>query len=287
MKYVIYIDVFFCVNLVMDFLILKLLSLYIKPQTTYTRCLLGAIVGSLLSALSLLIGYEHFILHMLFSYLFIAVAMILVTYGMEKYKIIIKRCIILYIVTIFLGGLINFLYSCTYVGVLVQNIMRGMRSANNVMWLLGTTIVSYVCLLLLVRIFRRYGKTSTKVQVCLVLGTKSKQLVGLIDSGNNLREPYTCKPVHVACIESVSELLEGIDIYAIKFKLVPFTSLGKKHGLLKVITFDELLVYDNDKISENSKDAIYIEQEVSIGLYEGSLSNSDEFHILLHKCVGL
>ena len=76
MKYVIYIDVFFCVNLVMDFLILKLVSLYIKPQTTYIRCVLGAALGSFLSVLSLLISYENIIWHMLFSYIFIAVAMV-------------------------------------------------------------------------------------------------------------------------------------------------------------------------------------------------------------------
>ena len=133
MKYVIYIDVFFCVNLVMDFLILKLVSLYIKPQTTYIRCVLGAALGSFLSVLSLLISYENIIWHMLFSYIFIAVAMVVGTFGLGKWQELIKRCIVLYVITIFLGGLINFLYSYTYMGVFLQNIFIGIRSKTNIL----------------------------------------------------------------------------------------------------------------------------------------------------------
>ena len=81
MKYVVYLDVFFLVNLVMDLILLKLTALYIKPQTTYLRCLSGAICGSILSIIavalqlrfsifSLLISYDNMIIHMLFSYIF-------------------------------------------------------------------------------------------------------------------------------------------------------------------------------------------------------------------------
>ena len=52
MKYVVYLDVFFLVNLVMDLILLKLTALYIKPQTTYLRCLSGAICGSILSIIA-------------------------------------------------------------------------------------------------------------------------------------------------------------------------------------------------------------------------------------------
>ena len=285
MKYVIYIDVFFCVNLVMDFLILRLVSLYIKPQTTYIKCLLGAVIGSLFSVLGLLIAYENIVVHMLFSYIFIAVAMVIATYGLGEWKAIFKRCIVLYIVTIFMGGLFNFIYSYTYIGFIIHNVITGLRTGTNMIWMLGATFVSYLCLKILVYVARKHSNASMKVKVRLVFKGKVKRLAGLIDSGNSLREPYTGKPVHIVCIDTISELLEGIDIYANKFKLVPFTSLGKKHGLIKVITFDEIFVYREEEYSEEPDDAFYIEREVAIGLYEGSLSNTDEFHILLHKNV--
>ncbi len=43
MRYVIYIDVFFLVNLLMDFIIICLSKKLINPQTTSFRCFLGAV----------------------------------------------------------------------------------------------------------------------------------------------------------------------------------------------------------------------------------------------------
>lgn len=287
MKYVIYIDVFFCVNLVMDFLILKLVSLYIKPQTTYIRCVLGAALGSFLSVLSLLISYENIIWHMLFSYIFIAVAMVVGTFGLGKWQELIKRCIVLYVITIFLGGLINFLYSYTYMGVFLQNIFIGIRSKTNILWMVGATLVAYICLKVLVRIVKRHSNTNMIVAVKLVHKGKESFLTGLIDSGNSLREPYTGKPVHIVCEDAISQLLESQDICTERFKLVPFTSVGNKHGLIKVITIDELWVYIIEDTLKYTNDAIYIKNEVAIGLYEGSLSNVGEFQMLLHNSVSL
>ena len=287
MKYVIYIDVFFCVNLVMDFLILKLVSLYIKPQTTYIRCVLGAALGSFLSVLSLLISYENIIWHMLFSYIFIAVAMVVGTFGLGKWQELIKRCIVLYVITIFLGGLINFLYSYTYMGVFLQNIFIGIRSKTNILWMVGATLVAYICLKILVRIVKRHSNANMIVAVKLVHKGKESFLTGLIDSGNSLREPYTGKPVHIVCEDAISQLLESQDICTERFKLVPFTSVGKKHGLIKVITIDELWVYIIEDTLKYTNDAIYMKNEVAIGLYEGSLSNVGEFQMLLHNSVSL
>ena len=287
MKYVIYIDVFFCVNLVMDFLILKLVSLYIKPQTSYIRCVLGAALGSFLSVLSLLISYENIIWHMLFSYIFIAVAMVVGTFGLGKWQELIKRCIVLYVITIFLGGLINFLYSYTYMGVFLQNIFIGIRSKTNILWMVGATLVAYICLKVLVRIVKRHSNTNMIVAVKLVHKGKESFLTGLIDSGNSLREPYTGKPVHIVCEDAISQLLESQDICTERFKLVPFTSVGNKHGLIKVITIDELWVYIIEDTLKYTNDAIYIKNEVAIGLYEGSLSNVGEFQMLLHNSVSL
>ena len=287
MKYVIYIDVFFCVNLVMDFLILKLVSLYIKPQTTYIRCILGAALGSLLSVLSLLISYENIICHMFFSYIFIAVAMVVGTFGLGDIRSLIKRCVVLYVVTIFLGGLINFLYSYTYMGVFLQNIFLGLRNTTNILWMVGATLVAYICLKIFVNIAKRHSNTNMLVKVKLVYKGKESLLVGLIDSGNSLREPYTGKPVHIVWEEAIRLLLQNQDIYTEGFRLVPFTSVGKKHGLIKVITIDELRIYPMENTLESTEDDIYTKKDVVIGIYEGCLSNVGEFQMLLHNSVSL
>ena len=244
-------------------------------------------MGSAFGVLSLLISYENIIWHMLFSYIFIAVAMVVGTFGLGTRRELIKRCIVLYVVTIFLGGLINLLYSYTYMGVFLQNLFWGLRNTTNILWMIGATFFTYICLKALVRIAKRNSKTNMLVAVKLVHKGKERLLTGLIDTGNSLREPYTGKPVHIVCEETISSLLESQDLHTERFKLVPFTSVGKNHGLIKVITIDELWVYTIEDTLEYTNDAIYIKNEVAIGLYEGSLSNVGEFQMLLHNSVSL
>lgn len=287
MKYVVYVDVFFLVNLVMDFIILKLASFYIKPQTTFIRCLSGAIAGSLLSVLALLISYDSMMIHMLFSYVFIACFMVCITYGRCSLKQMLIRSAILYFVTIFLGGLVNFIYSYTYFGYILQSIFRGFVFRINVIWMLGATFISYIILSYLLMYWKRARNGSMRVEVKLILKGQTKMVKGLIDSGNSLTDPYTEKKVHIVCVDSIREMLKDISICEKGFKLIPFRSLGENNGLIKAITFDELFVYSEDKNIDGTKEEIYIEKLPVIGLYEGHLSETGEYEILLHKGVKL
>jgi stage II sporulation protein GA (sporulation sigma-E factor processing peptidase) len=296
MKYVVYLDVFFLVNLVMDLILLKLTALYIKPQTTYLRCLSGAICGSILSIIavalqlrtsifSLLISYDNMIIHMLFSYVFIVWAMVAITFGRSSIKEMLTRSAVLYIITIFMGGLFNFLYSYTYFGYLLQSIFRGFTSSVNVIWMLGVTFTSYMILNLLHIFWKRIRGGSMMVEVVLILNNQKVSVKGLIDSGNSLTDPYTGKRVHIICVSSVRNLLDGISIYEHNFKLIPFRSLGKNNGLIRAITFDELHIYNADEENMDTKEEIYSEKSPIIGLYEGCLSKNGEYEMLLHKSV--
>lgn len=287
MKYVVYLDVFFLVNLVMDLIILKLAALYIKPQTTFARCLLGAICGSLLSIFSLSISYENMIIHMLFSYIFITFIMVLVSYGKSSLKQTLIRSAILYLVTIFLGGMFNFIYSFTYFGYILQSIFNGFLSSVNMIWMLGATFVSYIILNMMNLIWRRSRSGSMLVWVIINLDGRSKSIKGLIDSGNSLTDPYTGKNVHIVTIDSIKELFDGVSVYDKGFKLIPFRSLGENNGLIKAITFDEILVYREDEKIQGTKEEIYVEKLPIIGLYNGCLSKKGEYEMLLHKSVNL
>ena len=99
-----------------------------------------------------------------FSYIFIAVAMVVGTFGLGDIRSLIKRCVVLYVVTIFLGGLINFLYSYTYMGVFLQNIFLGLRNTTNILWMVGATLVAYICLKIFVNIAKRHSNTNMTQQ---------------------------------------------------------------------------------------------------------------------------
>ena len=91
------------------------------------------------------------------------------------------------------------------------------------------------------------------VEAVLILNGQRVNVKGLIDSGNSLTDPYMGKGVHIICFSVISKLLDGINIYEHGFKLIPFRSLGKSNGLIRALTFDELIVYRAD---ENELDSL-------------------------------
>ena len=287
MKYVIYIDVFFCVNLVMDFIIIKLSSLYIKPQTTCTRCFLGALVGSLLTLLSILIPFNNMLLYMLFSYVFIAIIIVVVSFGIMKIGYLIKNSLVIYAITIFMGGLISFIYSYTGFGYIIQSVFSGIFQGVNLLWLVGATTVTYICIEGIVRFVKRNNQRNMRVKVRLCIAGRYKDLQALVDTGNSLLEPYTGKPVHIVCKNSIEEIIENMELYKTNFKYVPFRSIGKKHGLLKTMEFDEMQVYQIENVNGEMEMMIYKEERAIIGLYDGKLSEKSEFEMILHRSVNI
>lgn len=286
MKYIIYMDVFFMVNLVMDIILLKLAAFYIKPQTTFVRCLVGGATGSLITCLSLLLSYEHMMVHMLVSYIFTVAIMVFVTYGKCNLKQMVKRAGWLYFITVLMGGAMNLVYDYTYFGYMLHGIITAVyKNPINILCMCFFTGISYIVMRLLLYLVNRAKSNSGPVTVRVVIKGKSAVIKGLIDSGNSLTDPYFGKPVHIVEYDAVQRILEGVDIHKEKYRLVPFHSLGKKDGLVEVIEIDELEVLGEEGGNNKDDGCKYREEKPAIGLYYSSLSGSDEFNMLLHKNI--
>ena len=287
MKYIIYMDVFFMVNLTMDTILLKLASSYIKPHTTFLRCIAGGAAGSLLSALSLLLSYDNMVTHMLISYIFTAVVMVFVTFGKCNVKQLVRRAGSLYFVTIVLGGAMNLVYDYTYFGYMLHGIFSTVyANPVNLARMLVFTGASYILLNALSKVLKRKAAYKQTVKVTLIFKDRDIELRGLIDTGNSLIDPYYGKPVHIAEYESLQRILEGVDIHRERYRLVPFHSLGRKNGLVEVIEFDEIIVLAADSLDDDSKHIIYSEKNPAIGLYHARLSGDRKYEMLLHGTVG-
>lgn len=296
MKYIIYMDVFFMVNLMMDMILLKIAALYIKPQTTFIRCLAGAAAGSLLTCLTLLLSYDNMVAHMLFSYIFIVAVMVIVTYGKCSIEQMLKRAGWLYLVTVIMGGAMNLVYDYTYFGYVLHGIFSTVyANPANILRMFSFTGISYMILRVLMKLISNMKSGSELVMVKVSMKGESVTLRGLIDTGNSLRDPYFGKVVHIAEYEALQRILEGVDIHREKYRLVPFHSLGKKNGLVEVIEFDEIVIWDSyDSDSEDGecegkygeRTVIYTEKNPAIGLYHASLSDKRKYEVLLNQVVG-
>ena len=286
MKYIIYMDVFFMVNLIMDTILLKLAAFYIQPHTTLIRCIAGGMAGSLLTCLSLFLSYDNMLLHMLTTYVFTAMLMVFVTFGKCSLKRLLKRTGGLYLVTVLLGGIMNLVYDYTYFGYVLHGMFSAVyNNPVNMVRMLMFTGISYILLNSILRLVKKKSGNQF-VQVTLVLKGRDIKLKALIDSGNSLTDPYYGKPVHIAEYEALQRILEGVDIHREKYRLVPFHSLGKKNGMVEVIEFEELTVSETDGTGDDKEPILYQEKKPAIGLYHARLSGDRKYEMLLHGTVG-
>lgn len=118
---------------------------------------------------------------------------------------------------------------------------------------------------------------------------KLERIKTMIDTGNLLQDPITNQDVIIVEKDSLKNLvsrdiLDNIEnivsgkwlnsnsIYDYKFKIIPFSSLGKENGIL--------LGFKPDYIRVNSEYET-VKTDVVIGIYDGKLSRSNLYNSLI------
>ena len=110
------------------------------------------------------------------------------------------------------------------------------------------------------------GRQSVIYYAKITEGNQTICVRGLKDTGNQLMDPLTKKPVSI--IEK--EKLNGLISEETKMLYVPYQSVGKSNGLMKACIMEQMEV----------EGIIY--RNVILGLFEGKLSSNNEYHIILH-----
>jgi stage II sporulation protein GA (sporulation sigma-E factor processing peptidase) len=143
-----------------------------------------------------------------------------------------------------------------------------------------------------------YRRGRATAQWCLpaeleVEGRRTR-LLALIDTGNRLADPFTGAPVMVVELGAVGQLLPGEvrelcrdpraalngptsawpDEWARRFRVVPFTTVGKTDGLMVGFRADRLTVYRSRGGPVTSDHAVFC-------VYSGSLSHGGAYQALL------
>lgn len=119
----------------------------------------------------------------------------------------------------------------------------------------------------------------------------------MIDTGNLLKDPITNSPVIIIeknslknilpeeILENTQEIINGeyefseeYLKYASKFRVLPFSSLGKQNGML--------LGFKVDKVEAKINDEEVVKDDVIVGIYDKKLSNKGHYECLIGlNCV--
>lgn len=116
---------------------------------------------------------------------------------------------------------------------------------------------------------RRRGKIYT---VRLDFYGEIVTLKGFADSGNSLHEPYGRRPVSVLDLQAVKDFVKRVP--AEKHYLIPFHSIGKRHGLLQAVELPWMEVDDGEEKRVFPKTVAALSEE--------ALTGTGDYQVILH-----
>ncbi len=252
--YEVYIDVLAANNFFADLAALLAVNMFRKRNVRAYRILAGAVCAASGSCLAFLVSVSP-AAYFLSVHFLINPAVLLFTFREKSKQDFFSDLCISYFAFLVIGGITEWLYAG------------------------GTGFVPYetaVCAaLLLVPVFAVWFKRQQKnrirfVDVCLGQAGKQLRLQALADSGNLLTDPYTGKPVSMID-RQVYESAYGTPC---SVRLIPYESLGCRHGLLEAVTIEELnFVYGND---------VRNIQKAVLGLADHALFDKKPYQMILN-----
>ncbi|MBR2615722.1 MAG: sigma-E processing peptidase SpoIIGA, partial [Clostridia bacterium] len=181
MKEILYLDVYFLINGVMDLVSLMLAGLIASERGRGWRLVTAALFGSGASLVLLVISPPPF-LTLLFGFLTFPV-MILIAYGLRSVKRLFFISLFAFLSALFLGGALESVSYYTH------------RSGNATLFVfLAVILFAFGAFVIWGKGLRRKMESSV-ISLSIVHREKEAQLFGLLDSGSFLKEPTSGAPV--------------------------------------------------------------------------------------------
>lgn len=241
----IYPDVLVCVNMFIDYCILLAVQKFLHIKKKQYRLIIGALTASLFS---LIIFFPHINAALNFLIKASSAALIIfITFGKCSKLNYIKRVLTFLLISVCFSGIMTLIFLT-----LKPN---GLTIKNDVAYFdispLALVFLTAFCYLIFLTVTKIIDKKTAKSEIYKIQIIKNRTSMtfnGKIDTGCNLKEPFSGSPVIIA----EKSLLDEKVLSEADYRIIPFSSLGGK-GTLSAFKCDE--IYINSKKSEKE---IYI-----------------------------
>lgn len=289
----IYLDVVLIENLCMNYIILFATGYLLKIKMNHIRLILSALLGgiySILAYMEILEIYSNFVLKIILS-----IVMVYLAYHAKNIKQLSKELIFFYLTSFVFGGCaFALLYFIKPQEILMRNGTYIGTYPLKVAILGG--IVGFTITVIAFRfIKKRISKKDMYSKITIYFNEKNITITALLDTGNMLKDPITSMPVIVVEKEILKNILPdtilnnlskiiGGDVpkevyedenleYITKFRVIPFSSIGKTNGML--------LGFKANKVEVKDEENIETINNVIIGIYENKLSKKNQYSALI------
>ncbi|MBR3720412.1 MAG: sigma-E processing peptidase SpoIIGA [Clostridia bacterium] len=285
----VYLDIVLLENVLMNYIIIFATGIVLKGDCMKWRILFGSIIGAVYTVvmyLDIIPIYSSFIMKIVLS-----IVIVYVSFKPRSAKKLIKDLVIFYLVSFVFGG-------CVFA--LMYFLKPQMAQIRNGVYVgaypIKVALVGGLVAFIVVQVSFQLVKTKLSkkdmiYEVQIFINEKSVVVKALLDTGNLLRDPITGFPVIVVehkslnCVlpekvlNNIGKILGG-DIEELgkdeefsktisRFRMIPFSSLGKQNGLLLGIKADCINVISDEKI-DKVNNAI-------IGIYDKSFTKNGAY----------
>ena len=275
----VYADVLFLINFIINIILLKISSFFMKEKPLTPRLCAAAAIGAL---------YAVFMFFPSVSFLYIfpfkiamSVVMIKIISPKSRFIKMCKYTCVFYMVSFtFAGVLLALIYFGNFSSGSVPVIKNGIFYFDiSISKLLAASALCYCVLSMGTAVFKRnksIGIKSLRISLC----GRECEMAALCDTGNMLKDPISNSPViiaeksRIACLfpQGIPDI-ETADNPDIKLRLIPYSSLGNSSGMLVGFVPDEICI-DGKKTSA-----------AVVAISPDALSGTDEYNALFNPNI--
>lgn len=292
---VVYLDIVFLINLTMNIVILYFVGEILSLKPVFRKIFAGALAGGIL-LVEIIYPQLMFFKSLMFK-LLISAAMVIISFNPGKPRGFFKILGFFYLISFMVGGSVLAVF---YLLNMDRSFVKGILALNNISlpwWILP---VSSSVMLLFFRfiwplLYNILSGDKLLASVRVSFSGRHTSFPALIDTGNDLSDPITDEPVIIVEFEAIKSLfdvgllnlIEGVvegdfgdigklsldDNEFVKFRLIPYESIGKSHGLMVGFKPDFVEVIYEKRFIET--------KDVIIGIHKRHLSSDSTYSALL------
>ena len=275
----IYIDILFFVNLAINLSILLCMKCILKLPMKPVRAFMGGSAGALYACLVYTVKTDA--LSCVAMRLLFAALIVTLSFGTGNFICILKRTLVFIALTIALGiAMLGILYF-TDLGIRLGGIIKDGVFYFNIPlhYMIFCTLGAYILIFVWEKLFKKSASRSFS-RVKIHHFGKAVELTALVDTGNMLSDPISGRKVLIAEAQMLSPLFNFSIENILKdsfesaylpegFRLIPYSSIGKKDGLLAAFVPDEVEI--DSKKADN----------IITAVFDGALSGSGDYNALI------
>ncbi len=234
----VYIDQYIIINVILNFIILRITKNIIKSKSTNPRLFVSSLAGGLFAVL--LLFPQTKIATGIMGKIIFSLILTAISFKSENLKEFFKNLVVFYFVSFTIGG-------C---GFALANMFNKNYCLDTARLLCITVFLSYIILSIISSVYEKYFRYDNLIhKIQIRNGDQETETECFYDTGNNLRDPISKLPVIVVNISTIKKLLPESMIYEllhntdvvkiylsycmnINLKLIPYNTVANSGFML-------------------------------------------------------